>query len=283
MRYIWWCDMVDDVRTVFGKNAKWYRMSPEHADHEILSGMVCMANPSPHTLVLDVATGTGNTALAFSPFVRRVVGIDITPEMLDEAADLSIQGGVNNLDLCLADVMALPFPDSFFDMVLSRRAAHHFRDIKGALNEMSRVLRPGGIMAIDDRSVPEDEEVDRTMNKLDELHDRSHVREYRPSEWRDMVSSAGLEPREMRTYIRNLPLRQLTGTAEQTDAEEIVRLVGAFSEGLKEKFGFRMVAGETSINHWFVMLTAVKGSSPLFRAALPCSRIGTPGCPSLRR
>jgi SAM-dependent methyltransferase len=250
--------MVADPRVVFGRNAKWYRTSPEHADQEVLSGMVFMANPDPHALVLDVATGTGNTALAFAPFVRRVVGIDLTPEMIAEAADLTRQRCVGNLDLCMADVMALPFPDSAFDLVLSRRAPHHFANIGGALREMSRVLRPGGVMAIDDRSVPEDDVVDRTMNRLDMLHDRSHVREYRPSEWKSLLLEAGLRPRDMRTYARSLPLRRLTGTAEVKDAQEIVATVGSWSDGLKAKFGHRTVSGEVHINHWFVMMTAVK-------------------------
>ncbi len=220
--------------------------------------MVCMANPNPDTLVLDVATGTGNAAMAFSPFVRRVVGIDITSEMLAEADDLSRRNGAPNLDLCQADVMAIPFPDDTFDLVLSRRAPHHFRDIRGALSEMSRVLRPGGIMAIDDRSVPEDDEVDHIMNRLDVLHDRSHVREYRPSEWKVMLSDSGLELRELRTYMRSLPLNRLTGTAEEADAREIVRQMEGLSEAMKSKFGYRMASGEAHINHWFVMLTAVK-------------------------
>ncbi|MGD0817935.1 MAG: methyltransferase domain-containing protein [Methanomassiliicoccales archaeon] len=250
--------MVDDARKVFGKNAKWYRMSPEHADREVLSGMVRMANPDSHSMALDVATGTGNTALIFAPFVRRVVGIDITSEMLSEAEDLCRQNCIHNLDLCMADVIDLPFPDSTFDLVMSRRAPHHFSDITGALKEMSRVLRPGGIIAIDDRSVPEDDEVDQAMNMLDVLHDRSHVREYSPSDWREMVSSVGLELREMRTYTRNLPLSRLTGTANATDAENIVRQVSLFSDALKAKFGYRTISGEAHINHWFVMLTAIK-------------------------
>jgi hypothetical protein len=51
--------------------------------------------------------------------------------------------------------------------------------------------------------------------------------------------------------------------AEETDAQEIVRQVSAFSEGLKGKFGYRMVSGEAHINHWFVMLNAVKKISSL--------------------
>lgn len=253
---------MEDPRVVFGRNAKWYRNSPEHADQEVLSGMVYMAKTDPRAVVLDVATGTGNTALAFAPFVGRVIGIDLTPEMLSEAADLTRQRHVDNLDLCMAEVMALPFPDSAFDLVLNRRAAHHFLDIKGALREMSRVLRPGGVMAIDDRSVPEDDEVDRTMNQLDVLHDRSHVREYRPSEWKELLLGAGLRPREMRTYARSLPLKRLIATAEEKDAREIVRAVEAWSEGLKAKFGYRTVSGEVHINHWFVMMTAAKPSDP---------------------
>ena len=256
--------MVEDARKVFGKHARWYRTSPEHADQAVLSGLVCMVNPDTHSLVLDVATGTGNTAIAFSPFVQQVIGIDITPEMLSEAKDKTEEEFVHNLDLCRADVMTLPFPDSTFDVVVSRRAPHHFRDIGRSLNEMTRVLRPGGILAIDDRSVPEDERVDAAMNQLDVLHDRSHVREYSPSEWRSMVSAAGLDPKDFRTYVRNLPLTRLTGTAEKADAEEIMRLVASFDDEMKNKFGHRTVNGEVHINHWFVMLTAVKPVSPTF-------------------
>jgi ubiquinone/menaquinone biosynthesis C-methylase UbiE len=256
--------MVEDVRKVFGKHARWYRTSPEHADQAVLSGLVCMVNPDTHSLVLDVATGTGNTAMAFAPFVKHVTGIDITPEMLSEAADKSKEDHVHNLDLCMADVMTLPFPDATFDVVVSRRAPHHFRDINRAIKEMSRVLKPGGVLAIDDRSVPEDDQVDATMNQLDELHDRSHVREYRPSDWSSMVSAAGLEPKEMRSYVRNLPLTRLTGTAEVLDAEEINHLVSSFDDEIKKKFGYRLVNGEEHINHWFVMLTAIKPVKPSF-------------------
>ncbi len=257
-------EMVEDARIIFGRNAKWYSSSPDHADQEVLSGLVCMANPDSQAVVLDVATGTGNTWMTFSPFVRQVIGMDFTPEMLSQAVDAMRRKSVGNMDLCLADVMAIPFPDSTFDLVLSRRAPHHFRDIKGALKEMSRVLRPGGVLAIDDRTVPEDDGVDRTMNLLDALHDRSHVREYRPSEWKGLVSEAGLEPMEMRTYTRNLPLTRLTGTANEDDAKEIVKMVGTFNEEMKGKFGHRTVSGEVHINHWFLMFTAVKSIKPTY-------------------
>jgi ubiquinone/menaquinone biosynthesis C-methylase UbiE len=252
--------MVEDARKVFGKNAKRHCRSPEHAHQQVLSGMVIMANPDPHALVLDVATGAGNTASAFSPFVRRVVGIDISAEMLAEADDQIRRNCVQNVDLCLADVTAMPFPNSTFDMVVGRGASHHFSDIKRALGEMSRVLKPGGVMAIDDRIVPEDEEVGRTMNTLHFLQDRSHVRDHRPSEWKTMLSDAGLDPKEMRTYVRSMPLNRLTGKAEADDAEEIVRQVNGFNEGLRGKFGYRMVSGEPHLNHWFMLLTAVKRS-----------------------
>jgi hypothetical protein len=79
-----------------------------------------------------------------------------------------------------------------------------------------------------------------------------------------MVSAAGLEPKEMRSYVRNLPLTRLTGTAEVLDAEEINHLVSSFDDEIKKKFGYRLVNGEEHINHWFVMLTAIKPVKPSF-------------------
>ena len=88
-----------------------------------------------------------------------------------------------NVSFQIADVLSLPFENEAFDVITCRRAAHHFTDLRRALAEMRRCLRAGGRLVIDDRSVPEDDFVDRTMNELDTLHDESHFRQYRPSEY----------------------------------------------------------------------------------------------------
>ena len=57
---------------------------------------------------------------------------------------------------------------------------------------MARVLKRGGRFGVSDGTVPEDDELDRFINRLDTLHDPTTVRNHRPSEWRALVDGAGL-------------------------------------------------------------------------------------------
>src|SRR5258708_25895865 len=77
--------MPDDVRSRFAPVAANYTRSTFHASSERLQEVLDLARPKRGDLALDVATGTGNTAFALAPYVRRVIGLDMTPEMLDHA------------------------------------------------------------------------------------------------------------------------------------------------------------------------------------------------------
>jgi ubiquinone/menaquinone biosynthesis C-methylase UbiE len=246
------------VQQVFGERAAFYVDSKAHADQEVLGRVRQLCGDLEGKVVLDVATGTGHTALKLAPFAYRVVGLDLTRKMLSLAEEMARQRGIGNCAWVLGDVNSLPFPDRTFDVVCSRRAPHHFPDLSGALKEMVRVLKTGGSMVIDDRSVPDDEEVARTMNALDRLHDRSHVREYGAKEWRDALNGAGLLVLDIQEYRRHLPLTSLTGNAERADAAEIERTVTALPEGLRERMGMEELDGTTYLDHYFITIKATK-------------------------
>ncbi|HUL38770.1 MAG TPA: class I SAM-dependent methyltransferase, partial [Methanomassiliicoccales archaeon] len=184
-----------------------------------------------------------------------IIALDITPEMLREARKLYPEMGIQWL---LGDVSRLPFVDAAFDLVVTRRAPHHFLDIGWALRSMASVLKHGGSLVIDDRSVPEDPFADATMNHLDKLHDRSHVREYRITEWLGMLASTGLKVTYAEMYERRRPLDSLTATAEEEDAQEIRGVVDALDEEGRRRMGIEVVGGEVMVTHWFVLLKALK-------------------------
>lgn len=185
-------DGYEAIRSTFGPAAGAYTTSAGHADAEALSRVVAVAEPRPGDVALDVATGAGHTALALAPVVARVVALDITPEMLAETARNAARRGVHNLTVSLGAAEALPFGDASFDIVTVRTAPHHFGDVRRAVREMARVARPGGRVVVVDTTVPEDDTLDREINAIELLRDPSHVRNYRPSEWRAMLESAGL-------------------------------------------------------------------------------------------
>ncbi len=186
-------DAKDAVRTQFGRQAAWYTVSRVHSASEGLAALVRLAAPSPGDRALDVATGTGFTALALAPLCRRVVAVDFTPAMLREASALREARGVSNLLFCLGDADALPFRAGTFDIVTCRHAAHHFPDLPRALAEMARVVRSGGRVLIDDTCAPEDPALAALMNAWERRRDRSHVADVPPTQLRRLLEESGLE------------------------------------------------------------------------------------------
>jgi SAM-dependent methyltransferase len=94
--------------------------------------------------VLDVATGTGNTARAAARAgAARVVGIDATPHLLEEAARRSVQSGLD-VEWREGDMEALSVDDASFDRVLSSFGAIFAADQHQTAAELVRVCRPGG-------------------------------------------------------------------------------------------------------------------------------------------
>lgn len=248
-------------QTVFAQRAAFYTTSAVHKDKTILDRVVELAQPQPTDVVLDVATGTGHTAFAFAPHVTSVIATDVTPEMLSESEKLKDKGGITNVDFQLADAHDLPFEDATFDIVTCRRAAHHFVDIAIALREMKRVLKPGGRLVIDDRSVPEDNFVDMTLNRLDVLHDRSHVREYRPSEWQNMIQQTGFVVEAVEPYTKHRPHSAFTNGVGPEAAAEIERIVASWDEAQRAALNVAEKDGEVYLNHWFVMVVGVKSEA----------------------
>jgi ubiquinone/menaquinone biosynthesis C-methylase UbiE len=160
---------------------------------ESLRWLLENAEPQPTDRALDIATGTGFTALAFAPHVAQVVGLDVSPGMLAQARKQAAEQGIANADFQEGEAEHMPFPDDSFDLVTCRIAPHHFLSIKKFLREVARVLKPGGRLLLADTSVPDnDPEADHWQNTVEVLRDLSHVRNYTPAEWRAFLTEAGL-------------------------------------------------------------------------------------------
>lgn len=101
--------------------------------------------------VLDVACGPGNFSREFAHAAGQeglVVGLDASRTMLARGAADGERAGAANLALVRGDATALPFRDASFDGVCCFAALHLFAEPMGALDEMRRVLAPGGRIAL---------------------------------------------------------------------------------------------------------------------------------------
>jgi ubiquinone/menaquinone biosynthesis C-methylase UbiE len=181
----------DDVRSRFAPVAANYARATFHTSSERLREVLDLAQPKPSDIALDVATGTGNTALALAPYVSRVVGVDLTREMLDQARRITSERQVANADWVLGDAVRLPFADESFDLYTVRAAPHHFRDFDAFLSEALRVLKPGRGAAFVDCAPPA--AARDAMHEVEVRRDPSHVRSLTVPEWTERLERAGFE------------------------------------------------------------------------------------------
>jgi ubiquinone/menaquinone biosynthesis C-methylase UbiE len=181
-----------ETRNQFSGVAERYRLSADHGDSDDREILLSRLSLGPSHLLLDVATGGGHTAAAFSPKVRKVVASDLTPEMLREARTLAADRECRNVAFVAADAESLPFATEAFDRITCRIAPHHFPDLPSAIGEILRVTRPGGLVGIIDSVVPDDPALDAFINGIERVRDPSHVRNYRVEEWNAILQQGGL-------------------------------------------------------------------------------------------
>ncbi|MHB1653696.1 MAG: class I SAM-dependent methyltransferase [Desulfitobacteriaceae bacterium] len=230
----------NEVRKNFGQRASEYRLSTTHGNPVDLERMINLIKPTSDDIALDVATGGGHTAIALAKYVNQVVAIDITPEILAEAKMASKQESISNIVFRTEDVHNFNISDSQFDIVASRFAVHHFSDVKRALQEMCRVLKPGGKFYILDCSVFDGEEPEKEINRIELLRDSSHQCSYSPRLWHQLLKELPFTINHTSLLKEQYELPRWfdrMGT-EQNSREEIFRILNSLSAEGKIHYPF---------------------------------------------
>ena len=107
--------------------------------------------------ILDVATGTGEPGLSMASLVKdgKVIGTDLSTEMLIIARENASKRGITNFETVCCDVSEMPFEDNTFDAISCRLGFMFFPDLQLALRELIRILKPGGRISTTVWNVPE--------------------------------------------------------------------------------------------------------------------------------
>jgi len=124
------------------------RESQLHDDEMLAQPLLDQINAVPEPFILDFATGTGRLSLTLlrrPDFKGQIIALDISEGMLEQAAS-KLQPYLDQVELLRHRSMPLPFPDATFDAVCCLEVLELLPDTQAALQEMSRLLRPGGIL-----------------------------------------------------------------------------------------------------------------------------------------
>lgn len=146
---------------------------------------------SSDSTVLDLNCGTGLVSRAMSPMVKKVVGTDISRHLIQFAKAKPLE----NTSYEIAEASVLPFEDSSFDVVFSRLSFNHLMNRAEVLQEMKRVCKPGGHIALLERVIPDELDGGTTvrMEFIEGLRDPSHSFFITPPEMQQLFTEENIE------------------------------------------------------------------------------------------
>jgi len=206
--------------------------------------------------ILDLACGAGIVVEALAADAERVVGVDLTPEMLRRARERCADHA--NVELHEGAVESLPFADGSFDAVVTRLSIHHFQEPARALGEARRVLAAGGRLVVLDIVASEVPEEALLHNSLEALRDPSHVRLLPASELRQVIASAGFAPRAEQRWEQPRDFSEwasIVAAARRLDPLEPV-MAALARAGLHAGVGLRLEDGVVRFTHHWMLVAA---------------------------
>lgn len=154
--------------------------------------------------VLEIGIGTGGLLTELAARVPRVIGVDHSPAMLEEARRRLTESGVSGVDLRLGEMTHLPLPDASVGCVVANMVLHHAADPTAVLIEIRRVLTSGGTLLLADLA----------------RHERETAREQLADQW------LGFEEAELTGWLKNAGFREISiGRITAAAGQETVLLV----------------------------------------------------------
>lgn len=162
------------IRDEFAHQADSFAANPVASLQETLDAVVELVPADATASWLEVACGPAAISRALAPRVGSVQGVDLTPEMVEKATSEAARAGLDNLTFALGDATALDFEDDSCDGAVTRFSLHHIPAPQRVVAEMARVVRPGGLVVIDDFVTDEDGTVAAWHEQIERLRDPSH-------------------------------------------------------------------------------------------------------------
>ena len=231
----------------FERSARWI------ADPGLLAAHAVLARAVPRGSLLEICCGTGVVGASFRGKFGRLVGVDLTPEMLVRAR--------TRLDeVVRASVYELPFPAASYDAAVLREALHLMEFPARALAEAHRILRPGGQMIVS-HIVPYGRGDAEWMRKVFLKKQPLARHFFSADELVNLLRGAGFSDVVIHDHFLEESIQRWVDTHEtpQPAREEIYGLYRGALPELRRERGIRIEPDGAIIDRWrWVLLSGVK-------------------------
>jgi SAM-dependent methyltransferase len=179
------------LAVAFDGQAERFERAPVQSDPKALERLVREADLPPDSLVLDAGCGPGLVSVALLRAGHRVVGVDLSGEMIARARRrCSAFGDRARFKVATVYEPALTGP---FDAALSRYVLHHVADPLSFVRRQVELVRPGGVLVLNDHTTDTDPARASHHDWLERARDRTHTRNLTPGGLVDLLAHAGLD------------------------------------------------------------------------------------------
>ena len=250
-----------ELATAFDGQAAMFERAPVQSDPAALERLVRFADLPPDSAVLDAGCGPGLVAEVLLRAGHRVVGVDLSAEMIDRARRrCAAYGDRARFDQTSVFDSVLGGP---FDAAVSRYVVHHVTDPLAFVRRQVALLRPGGVLVVCDHTADPAPDRAREHQQVERVRDRTHTRNLSPGELVDLLARAGLEAIRMVEEPFTLDFDEWYDRGSPTESKADVR---DRVLALPPARGFRASAqpdGSVQVACWRAMARGVRPSGAM--------------------
>ena len=175
-----------DTKDFFNSVAsEWEVMSRGYYDESVKNKLISLKLLKSDMTVIDLGAGNGYLSRAVAGYVRKVLAVDISAEMLSQLRKKALEEGLTNIETREGDGCDMSVADGSVDLVCANMYLHHIEDIESAIKEMFRVLKAGGNIFLADLAEHSNTELKEQMHDI--------WQGFKPTELRKVFERSGFK------------------------------------------------------------------------------------------